>query len=153
MIQETKTCPECELCDDARVGKYGWIKPFCGTCGRQIHRIKISSDDIYEVRPTWDFSTTNGIHVEIDRIEAERPEWSKDIHIYALLFSDDGFDPERIVFSGKRGMHIYVYASKQQSVFFVRDYGRTSIFSSMDVLLLHYELDDNCEKKDSEVEK
>ena len=144
MIQETKTCPECELCDDARVGKYGWIKPFCGTCGRQIHRIKISSDDIYEVRPTWDFSTTNGIYDEVDRIYAERPEWSKDVRIFALLHDDEDDTPERIVFSANNGMCIDVRTYEQgRSVFFVRDYGRTTIFSSMDKLLLRYDIATN----------
>lgn len=142
MIQETKRCPECERGDTTPGSKYRRTKPFCCTCGRQINRIKISSDDIYEVRPVWDFSTTNGIYDEIARIEAERPEWSKDIHIYALLFNDDDCDPERIVFSGKRGMYIDVCASEQQCVFFVRDYGRATIFSSMDVLLLHYDLEE-----------
>ena len=144
MTQEIKPCPECDRCDDTHGSKYRRTKPSCCTCGRQIHRIKISSEDIYEVRPTWDFSTTNGIYDEVDRIYAERPEWSKDVRIFALLHDDEDDTPERIVFSANNGMCIDVRTYEQgRSVFFVRDYGRTTIFSSMDKLLLRYDIATN----------
>ena len=152
MIQETKRCPECYRSDTAPDGEYRRVKPFCGTCGWQIHRIKISSEDIYEVHPTWDFSTTNGIYDEVDRIESERPEWSRDVRIFALSIDDEDCTPERIMFSAKKGVCIDVRFYESEPVFFVRDYGHTTIFSSMDILLLYYELDDNC-KKDSEEKK